>query len=185
VFGEKVPLPPSVILCPKHPCPNTHIMVIYTEVMYLRVKKAPIIIAGFLLIAPVFVSAQTAAELDTVLGTQNLTCAQAAGFVLAATADTSVKNTSKDAFEQAVAKGWLPQGTKPDENITLERLSFLIMKAFNIKGGIMYTFFPGPRYAFRAMVSRSYIQGAADPDMKVSGDRFLRILGKVLSATGG
>jgi len=160
-------------------------MVVYTEAMYLRTKKAPIIIAGFLLIMPVFVSAQTAAELETVLGTQNLTCAQAADFVLAAAADTSVKNTSKEAFEQAIAQGWFPRGTKPEENITLERLSFLIMKAFNIKGGMMYTFFPGPRYAFRAMVSRSYIQGAADPGMKVSGERFLRILGKVLSAAGG
>jgi len=160
-------------------------MVVYTEVMYLRVRKAPIIIAGFLLIMPVFVSAQTAAELEKALGTQNLTCAQAAGFVLAAAADTSVKNISKEAFEQAIAKGWFPQGTKPEENITLGRLSFLIMKAFNIKGGLMYTFFPGPRYAFRTMVSRSYIQGTADPAMKVSGVRFFRILGKVLSATGG
>jgi len=155
------------------------------EAMYLRVKKVPLIITGFLLIIPVFAFAQTAAELETVLGSQNLTCAQAAGFVLAAAADTGVKNTSKEAFEQAIAKGWLPQGAKPEENITLGSLSFLIMKAFNIKGGVMYTFFPGPRYAFRAMVSRSYIQGSADPGMKVSGDRFLRILGKVLSATGG
>jgi len=151
----------------------------------MRKREVSIIIAGFLLIMPVFVSAQTAAELETVLGTKNLTCAQAAGFVLAATEDTPAKNTSKTAFEQAMTRGWFPQGTAPEENITLGRLSFIIMKAFNIKGGIMYTLFPGPRYAFRTMVSRSYIQGAADPAMKVNGERFLHILGKVLSATGG
>jgi len=155
------------------------------EEMRRRKKEISLLVAAFLFIMPVFVSAQTAAELETVLGTQNLTCAQAAGFVLAAAADTAVNNTSKEAFEQAITKGWFPQGTAPEENITLGRLSFLIMKAFNIKGGIMYTFFPGPRYAFRAMVSRSYIQGSADPAMKVNGERFLHILGKVLGATGG
>jgi len=151
----------------------------------MNIKKVPLIAAIFFLIMPVFVTAQTAEELETVLGADKVTCAQAAGFVLAAAQDTPAKNTSKTAFEQAVANGWFPKGTKPEENITLGRLSFLIMKAFNLKGGMMYTFFPGPRYAFRAMVSRSYIQGAADPAMKVNGERFLHILGKVLSAAGG
>jgi len=153
--------------------------------IYIQRRAVSIIAAGFLFIMPVFVSAQTAAELETVLGAGNVTCAQAAGFVLAAANDTAVKNTPKDAFEQAITKGWFPQGTTPEENITLGRLSFLLMKAFNIKGGLMYTLFPGPRYAFRAMVSRSYIQGAADPAMKVSGERFLLILGKVLNAAEG
>lgn len=151
----------------------------------MRRKKTFLIAAGFLFIMPVFVPAQTAAELETVLKTDTVTCAQAAGFVLAAAEDTAVKNTSKTAFEQAVTKGWFPQGTAPEDSITLGRLSFLIMQAFNLKGGVMYTLFPGPRYAFRAMVSRSYIQGAADPAMKVNGERFLRILGKVLSAAEG
>jgi hypothetical protein len=59
------------------------------------------------------------------------------------------------------------------------------MKAFNIKGGMMYTFFPGPRYAFRTMVSRSFIQSPADPGLQVSGEQFLIILDDVLSAEGG
>jgi hypothetical protein len=49
-----------------------------------------------------------------------------------------------------------------------------------MKGGLMSTLLPGPRYAYRSMVSRSIIQGKTDPDMKVSGDRFLAILGKVM-----
>jgi hypothetical protein len=58
-------------------------------------------------------------------------------------------------------------------------------RAFNIPGGFMHALLPGPRYAFRAMVNRSFIQGAADPGMTVSGERFLQILGKVLDAAGG
>jgi hypothetical protein len=40
---------------------------------------------------------------------------------------------------------------------------------------------PGPRYAYRSMVSNSYIDGNTDPGMTVSGERFLLILGKVLN----
>jgi hypothetical protein len=60
-----------------------------------------------------------------------------------------------------------------------------MMKAFNLKGGMMFAIAPGPRYAYRSMLNRSFIQAAADPTMTVSGDRFLLILGNVLSVAGG
>jgi len=145
--------------------------------------NSSLIIAGLLLLIPAFLPAQTAAELETVMKASVVTCAQAARFVTASAG--SGASTSRNEFEQALAKGWLPQGTTPDEGITLGKLSFLIMRAFEIRGGLMYVIFPGPRYAFRTMVSRSFIQGAADPAMPVSGERFLQILGKVLSAEGG
>jgi hypothetical protein len=94
-------------------------------------------------------------------------------------------NAGADAFDRAVSRGWLKNAASPDDPVTMGTLSFLMMKAFNIKGGMMYAIFPGPRYAFRTMVSRSFIQSPADPDLKVSGERFLQILGNVLNAEGG
>jgi hypothetical protein len=84
-----------------------------------------------------------------------------------------------------VERAWLPKKAVPEKPITLPELSFLIMKAFDMKGGMMYAILPGPRYSYRSMISRSFIQGAADPAMTVSGDRFLLILGNVLNAAGG
>jgi hypothetical protein len=135
-----------------------------------------------LFVAPAFMVAQTAAELDSLLETSAVSCAQAARFVLASTetADAGIE----DAFGEALAKRWFPQGTKANEKVSMGTLSFLIMRAFNIKGGLMYGLLPGPRYAFRTMVSRSFIQGAADPGMSVSGEKFLHILGNVLTLTG-
>jgi len=141
---------------------------------------------GLLFLLPVFLPAQTAAELETVMKTSVVTCAQAARFVTASVeGDASIRSDasfSQNEFEQALEKGWLPKGTTPDEGITLGKLSLLIMQAFEIRGGLMYMILPGQRYAFRTMVSRSFIQGRADPAMKVSGERFLDILGRVLSA---
>jgi len=135
---------------------------------------------GFLFLSGAILQAQTAAELETVLGTSVVTCGQAARFVLASSGDEV-----HDAFDQALNRGWLPKGTSPDDPVTMGKLSFLMMKAFGMKGGMMYTILPGPRYAFRSMVSRSLIQGSSDPGMKLAGDRFLTILGKVLNAVGG
>jgi len=144
-------------------------------------QTVAIIIASLLSMLPAFLYAQTAAELEAILETPAVSCAQAAKFVLSS---ATVGNTASNDFVRAMESGWFPKGTVADENITLGKLSFLIMKAFDMKGGMMYSLLPGPRYAFRTMVSRSFIQGAADPSMTVSGERFLHILGKVLSVVG-
>jgi hypothetical protein len=125
-----------------------------------------------------YIYAQTAAELETVMNTRAVTCAQAANFVLHS-AGTSVYERTP--FQQAVVNGWLINVTENDP-ITMEKLSYLIMEAFELRGGVMYMILPGPRYAYRSMVSNSYIQGRSAPRQTVSGDRFLLILGKVMNA---
>ena len=152
----------------------------------------------FLLLTPVFLPAQTAVELEALLEKPAVTCSQAAWFVYTSKgggasggggalekSDSADIASPETAFELAKAKGWFPKTAAPGDPISLGALSFVMMKAFDIRGGLLYAIFPGPRYAFRTMVSRSLIQGAADPDMKVSGDRFLQILGNVLDAEGG
>ena len=146
------------------------------------------IILGLFLLVPVFLSAQTAAELELILDSPAVLYSQAAWFATASVgSDASTENEipPEAAFQEAMAKGWLPKNAAANEPITLGGLSLLMMKAFGIKGGLMYTIAPGPRYAFRSMVSRSLIPGAADPAMKVSGERFLIILGNVLNVAGG
>ena len=157
-------------------------------------KRGLAIVIVLLFFIPIFLSAQTAAELEAVLKAPSVSCARAAQFVAAsigseAFAESGAESgaasaSSQAAFEQALNLGWFPRGTAPDEPITLGKLSFLVMKAFDMKGGMMYALFPGPRYAFRAMVSRSFIQTTADPANKPSGETFLIILGAVLGARG-
>ena len=82
----------------------------------------------------------------------------------------------------AAANGWIK--TAPEESATLKDAAFLIMKAFNLKGGVMYTLFRNPRYAYREMVYRKIIMGHADESMKVSGTRLLSMLDKTISYAG-
>jgi hypothetical protein len=66
----------------------------------------------------------------------------------------------------------------------LGEAAFLVTGAFGIKGGLMYTLFPGPRYAYRELLYRKIIQGRADEGFTVSGERLLRIIGQALALTG-
>jgi hypothetical protein len=139
------------------------------------------VLLGSLLSAPLY--AQTAAELENILCAQAVSCGQAARFVLQAAEIASPQDAAR-AFAFAAERSWLPQKTEAEKHITLAELSSLIMKAFNMKSGVMYAMLPGLRYGYRSLISRSFIQGDADPAMTVNGDRFLLILGNVLSAAG-
>jgi hypothetical protein len=131
----------------------------------------------------------TAAELDTVLDSGEITRARAAWFVLAA-ADTlpggpdAEPARSQAAFDAARERGWLPARLDVDSPARLGEVSLLIMKSFGLKGGLMYRLFPNPRYASRELVHLRIIQGRTDPGGRLSGGQFLHILGNTLTFTG-
>ena len=135
-------------------------------------------------------SAQTAAEMDTMLDTQSVTAAASARFVLGAAdllpAGLEGKAAETAAYDMARSRGWLSPSA--DEALTLEEAAYLVMGAFGIEGGVMYNLAPGPRYAYREMTYRRLIQGRSDPDMNVSGVRLLQIISRTQSytdSTGG
>ena len=154
------------------------------------------VITIIFIFAAALLPAQTADELDAVLDSSAITYGQAAMFVIASAGSENIFSfddsnedlnslTQKDFFDKAMELGWIRNGIAINDQITLGALSFLMMKAFDLKGGLMYALFPGQRYAFRSMVSKNIIQGTSDPGMKVSGGRFILILGNVLNFTEG
>jgi hypothetical protein len=153
--------------------------------------KIPLSLSLLFLFCAVLVRGQTAAETERLLDAKEITCADAAWFVLSSAPGDPLRDLPWEiprdrdaAFSLAMERGWLPKKAESGDGITLGGVSLLIMKTFDIKGGLMYRFFPGPRYAYREMTSQGFIEGRAYPGLKVSGERFLRILGKALSASG-
>ena len=146
-----------------------------------------IIIIGLIFLTPVFLSAQTAEDMEMILDVPAVSYDQAARFVLGATEGNPEVSAGAPgvAFDMAKERGWLPKKAAADDPATIKGVSFLMMKAFDIKGNLLYTIFKAPRYAFRTLESRSLLQGTNDPGMKVSGVKFLQILGNVLNVAGG
>ena len=145
-------------------------------------------LALFLLLLPAFAFAQTAAEMDTMLDSDTVSSALAARFILCAAElmppEPSGAEAEKAAYDMAVSKGWIKKAAASDA-VTMKTAAFLIMKAFNLKGGIMYSLFKSPRYAYREMVYRKLIGGQTDQNIKVSGAGLLSMLDNTLSYTDG
>ena len=136
-----------------------------------------------LLILPVFLSAQTAAEIEELLNTKAVSNEQAARFVLEA-ADLSAPRTSSEAFQYAAERQWVPKKAVAGGEASLQGVSLLVMRSFNIKGGLFYTLFKNPHYAYRELVYQDIIQGRSDPQMAVSGDTLLFIVNRAIARQG-
>jgi hypothetical protein len=143
----------------------------------------PAMVCVMLLLSSRTAQGQTAADMENLLAAGEITASQAAYFTLAAALETPPEDPGA-AFAMAREKGWLPARAESGGALTLGGLSFLLMKTFNLKGGLLYRLFPGGRYAHRELAGRGVIEGRTYPGRNVSGEQFLRILGNVLAERG-
>ena len=125
-------------------------------------------------------SAQTAAEVETLLKTPTVTYAQAARFAIKASEAAAINNPG-EAFNFAVEKKWLPKNVSPDSEARLDVISMLYMGSFNLKGGIFYSLFKNPHYAYRELAARKAFKGKNDSQTVVSGEQLLFITSRILS----
>jgi hypothetical protein len=117
--------------------------------------------------------------MDALLDSPAVTWGQAARLVLAAAGREGLSEA--EAF--AALQDKLPRRAAAAAEINLGGLSLIVMRAFDLSGGL-YRVFPTGRYAYRELTYLGLIQGRADPAMKVPGERLFRILGRVLDHTG-
>ena len=76
----------------------------------------------------------------------------------------------------ALAKeaGWGSRGA--NETLDLQSYGFILVKALSIPTGVVYSVFPGPRYALRELVFRKIVPATLAPDDAVSGEEAMRYL---------
>jgi len=80
------------------------------------------------------------------------------------------------AAEALAAQGWQAPQRPAAEALTLGEYCFLLMQAYELKGGLMYRIAPGARYAARELAYRKLIRGKAYPNRTLSGEEALAIL---------
>ena len=145
-----------------------------------------IFILCILIVVPCFAFAQTAERIERLLGQDRVSYRDAALLVLEAAGhydpsghlDSETQTNADDAFSFAMERGWLPKDARANGDATLGGLSLLVVQAFEIDGGVLFSLFKNPHYAYRAMVYRGVIQGRVDPRMPVSGELLLYAVSK-------
>jgi hypothetical protein len=128
--------------------------------------------------------AQSNEFVDGLLQKQSVTVGQVSYLVLVASDNLGEDADEARAFELMGNLGWAPRGASIDRPIDLGSYSYILMRAFGLKGGIMYSLVPGPRYAYRELAALQVIQGRSDPSAPVDGAMAIRMLGRVFDVIG-
>ena len=124
--------------------------------------------------------AQSNAVIDDILANEQMTYGHAV-YILGVADGTIPERTSvADAHRQSQTDG-LYFGYEREDPVSLGEFSLMLMETFDVPGGLMYTVLPSPRYAARDLAFRNVIQGDAYPRMAISGERAMRIIGRVLA----
>ena len=136
----------------------------------------------YLFLGTSFLSAQTAERMEKLLEQNRVSYKDAALMVLEASGrlDAEKQTSADDAFTFAMERGWLPKNAQANGDAKLGGLSLLLVQAFEIKGGALFSLFKNPHYAYRVMVYKGIIQGRTDPQMTVSGDLLLYTVNRAL-----
>jgi len=134
-----------------------------------------IFLACFFITVPCLLFAQTAERIERLLGQGRVSYRDAALLVLEAAGhlDPSKQTNADDAFNFAMERGWLPKNVEANADARLDGLSLLVIRAFDIDGGLFFSLFKNSHYAYRAMVYKEIVQGRSDPQMSVSGELLL------------
>jgi len=147
--------------------------------------KRSLVVLGSMLFAATAVFGQSNVFMDKLLETDSVTAGQAAYLVLVATDQLAESADEARAFDALAELGWVPEGASADAPMPVKDFSYILMKALDLRGGFMYALFPGPRYAYRQLVSSLVIQGRSDPGMHIAGTAALMMLGRALDLKGG
>lgn len=73
----------------------------------------------------------------------------------------------------------------PDDSpITFGNFAFLLCQLFDIRGGVMYGIFPGPRSAFNELLARGLLPEYARPGGMISGPDAVFVLRRFIQLRG-
>jgi hypothetical protein len=148
----------------------------------MNTKKVSVTLLLFTALTAALTAQGLARDMDALLDSGAVTWAEAARFVLPA-ARVEAADAAR-AFAEARERGWLPKKAEADGAADFAGVSFLLMKAFDLSGGVLYSLFPGPRYAYRELVYKGILRGPQDRSWKVSGAGLLALIGKTLESGG-
>lgn len=146
--------------------------------------KRGVLFCAFFAIAAAGAYTQSNEFVDGLLSVNKVNYGQVSYLVLVASDNLSEDADEARAFELLESLGWAPEGSAASDIVPLATYAQILMRAFGMKGGILYTLFPSPRYAYRELSFLQVVQGRADPSETVDGASSVRMLGRIFDVMG-
>ncbi len=130
-------------------------------------------------------SAQSNERLDDLLSQAPARFDSTTYLILSAAKQVPDTATPAEAFAAAATAGFVPKTAKPEDPVSVQDLSYLLMKALKLNGGLEWTFLPNPRAAYRELAYREAVNDTGGPDRAVAGDEVVRTLTAVQTPRSG
>jgi hypothetical protein len=143
-------------------------------------KRKRLAVLAVLVLAAFAAGAQSNQVLDAILEQESTTFQQAAYLVLTAAGRIPDDTPLAQAAEALQQQGWKVRPRSAEEPLSLGEYCFVLMQAFELKGGLMYHIFPGRRYAGRELAYLGLIKGNTSPYRTFSGEEAVGILGRLM-----
>lgn len=131
--------------------------------------------------APIW--AQSNSVIDDLLAQTKASYGDAVYMALAASKQLPDTASIADALAALDSLHWGIKVKDPKATISLGDYSYLLMRAFKMRGGVMYSLLPGPRYAARELAYLNLVYGDPSPYRVISGRDVVQILGNVMNYT--
>lgn len=135
-------------------------------------KKLLIICAALLLAVPAF--SQEARYLTEIIAKDQATRAD---FSYLVASELGMDCTPFEAYSWCDRFGSFELGTAPNEPITIRTVSHFFMNNYGIKGGLIWSAFHTPRYAWKELKATGFWKPNADPDTVLSGRELIKAVG--------
>ncbi|TVQ37301.1 MAG: hypothetical protein EA384_12540 [Spirochaetaceae bacterium] len=143
--------------------------------------KHAVALGCVLLLSAVMGAAQSNEALDDILQSVQASYGQAAYLLL--TSDGSIEEHSS--YEHAAAELQRRLGPVVERHaadaLTLGEFALLVQMYHDLPRGLMGRLVRAPRYAVRDLRFLRVVQGRSYPNMRLSGERMVRIMGRVLA----
>ena len=130
-------------------------------------------------------TAQSNERLDELLSQAQARLDSTSYLLLASAGLVAEDSEPLKAFEAAMESGLISKARRPEDLVTIEELSYLVMKTQKIPGGVVWSLLPNPRSAYRELSFRGVINASAGPARLVAGDEVVRTLNGALGLKGG
>ena len=147
--------------------------------------RKSVVCVALLVLAILPLSAQSNELLDQLLDQPQAHFGDVVYMTMAAAKLVPDTATPEEAIQALQQQNWKIPVLPPEAPVTLGTYSYMLMKAFKLKGGVLYSIFPGPRYACRELGYRKIIDSDVRTFRSVSGEEAVRMLGKVMERQGG
>ena len=130
-------------------------------------------------------SAQSNQQIDVLLGQSPARLDSIAYLVLASAGLVPEDAEPSAAFDAAMAAGFVAGTKGAGDPVSIEELSYLVMKVLKVGGGWQWSLFPNPRAAYQELAYKEFINTTSGPGRIVAGDEVVRTLEAVLALKGG